>query len=56
MIEVDPLAFAVFAFLAVFSLAVGLYLVFTNPPKDDAKFLGIGAEKLSDDELARCES
>lgn len=51
MIELDPLALAAFAVLAVVSLVLGLYLVFTNPPKDESKFLGIGEEKLSDEEL-----
>lgn len=51
MIEIDPLALFAFATLAVVSLVLGLYLVVTNPPKDESKFLGIGAEKLDDDEL-----
>lgn len=51
MIEIDPLALVAFAVLAVVSLVLGVYLVFTNPPKDESKFLGVGAEKLSDEEL-----
>lgn len=51
MIEMDPLALVTFAVLAVVSLVLGVYLVFTNPPKDESKFLGIGEEKLSDEEL-----
>lgn len=37
--------------LAVVSLLIGLYLLSTNPPKDDEKFVGIGAEKATDEEL-----
>lgn len=55
MIEIDPLALLVFAGLAVTSLVLGLYLLFTNPPKDESKFLGVGAEKASDEELAERE-
>lgn len=51
MIELDPLALLVFASLAVISLALGLYLLFTNPPKDESKFVGVGAEKATDEEL-----
>lgn len=50
------LALVVIAGLGAFCFALGLYLVFTNPPKDEAKFLGIGAEKLSDEELRRREN
>ena len=51
MLELDPLALLTFGALAVVSLTLGLYLLFTNPPKDESKFLGVGAEKLSDEEL-----
>jgi hypothetical protein len=56
MIEIDPLALLLFAVLAVTSLVLGLYLLFTNPPKDESKFVGFGAEKASDDELAEREA
>jgi hypothetical protein len=42
----------VYATLVVVSLALGVYLLTTNPPKDESSFLGIGEEKLSDEELA----
>lgn len=51
---VDPsLAFLYVLMLcmAVFSLTIGVYLIFTNPPESKDKFIGIGAKKLSDEEL-----
>lgn len=42
----------VYATLVVVSLALGVYLLTTNPPKDESSFLGLGEEKLSDEELA----
>ncbi|WP_129113600.1 hypothetical protein [Halegenticoccus tardaugens] len=49
------LALVVIAVLAVICVALGVYLVTTNPPKDETKFIGLGKEKLSDEELARRE-
>lgn len=46
---------AVYAGLIVASLALGLYLLTTNPPKDESTFLGIGKEKLSEEELAETD-
>lgn len=37
--------------MAVFSLTLGIYLLVTNPPKDRSKFVGLGSEKLGDEEL-----
>ncbi|MFB6300004.1 MAG: hypothetical protein ABEH65_07055 [Halobacteriales archaeon] len=41
----------VFISLAAVALALGVYLVVTNPPKDDEAFIGIGKEKVSDKEF-----
>lgn len=41
--------------LAIVSLLIGLYLLSTDPPKDDEKFVGIGAEKANYDELNESE-
>ncbi|MFB6220234.1 MAG: hypothetical protein ABEH90_02230 [Halolamina sp.] len=46
---------AVYVSLIVASLTLGLYLLTTNPPKDESAFLGIGEEKLSDEELAQAD-
>lgn len=46
---------AVYAGLVVASLALGLYLLMTNPPKDESAFLGIGKEKLNEEELAEAD-
>lgn len=56
MIELDPLALLVFGFLAVLSLVLGVYLLTTNPPKDESKFVGVGAEKATDEELEKREA
>lgn len=45
------IALGVYAMLVIISLALGVYLLSTNPPKDESSFLGLGEEKLSDDEL-----
>lgn len=45
-------ALGVYALLVVISLALGVYLLSTNPPKNESSFLGLGEEKLNDDELA----
>ena len=37
--------------MAVLTVSIGVYLLRTNPPKDRSKFLGIGAEKIPDEEL-----
>lgn len=37
--------------MAVFTITLGTYLVLTNPPKDRAKVIGIGAEKAADAEF-----
>lgn len=42
----------VYGGLVLLSLALGVYLLTTNPPKDESSFLGVGEEKLSDEELA----
>jgi hypothetical protein len=39
--------------MAVLTLAVGVYLLVTNPPKNPDKLVGFGEEKLTDDELER---
>lgn len=45
-------ALVVYGGLILLSLALGVYLLTTNPPKDESSFLGLGAEKLSDEELS----
>ncbi len=37
--------------MAVLSVVLGVYLVFTNPPKDRSKFIGLRAEKMTDEEV-----
>jgi len=41
-----------FVVMAVFTAALAVYLIRTNPPKDDGAFIGLGKEKYSDDELS----
>ena len=42
--------------MTVSVLALGIYLIRTNPPKDKSTFIGLGKEKYSNEELAhRCE-
>lgn len=53
MINVVP--YLLFVALGAISLSIGVYLLRTNPPKDKSKFLGVGAEKLSDEEQAARE-
>lgn len=42
----------VYGTLILLSLTLGVYLLTTNPPKDESSFLGLGEEKLNDEELA----
>jgi len=42
----------VYGTLILLSLTLGLYLLTTNPPKDESSFLGFGEEKLGDEELS----
>lgn len=56
MVGVDPtVATAVVLLLgmAALTLAVGVYLLVTNPPRDPDKLVGFGEEKLTDEELER---
>jgi len=41
-----------FVAMAAVTFAMGVYLVATNPPKDDASFVGFGKEKYTNEELA----
>jgi len=45
-----------FAILAAVTLALAIYLVVTNPPKEEGVFLGIGKEKYTDEELLERQS
>lgn len=45
-------AFVLLLVMGVGTATLGGYLVFTNPPKDESTFVGLGEEKLSDDELS----
>jgi hypothetical protein len=49
------IALTVYATLVLVSLALGVYLLTTNPPKDESSFLGLGEKKLSDEELAEAD-
>jgi hypothetical protein len=45
-----------FSILATVTLALAIYLVVTNPPKEEGVFLGIGTEKYTDEELLERQS
>lgn len=40
-----------FVVMAVVTTALAIYLITTNPPKDESAFVGIGKEKFTDEEL-----
>jgi hypothetical protein len=42
--------------MAVFTAALGVYLLRTNPPKDESKFVGLGEEKMDAEELEEWEA
>lgn len=51
---VDPGVAAMFVLmlgLAGVSLTVGVYLLLTDPPADPERFIGVGSEKLPDEEF-----
>ncbi|MFD1514345.1 hypothetical protein [Halomarina rubra] len=55
MAPLDPgvaLMTVVMLAMAVGTFATGVYLVTTNPPVDESKFVGLGSEKLTDEQLA----
>jgi hypothetical protein len=57
-VQLDPTAVTAITLLfcmAVISAGLGLYLVFTNPPKDNSKFVGLRAQKMTDEEVAQYE-
>lgn len=45
-----------FFVLGTVTLALAIYLVVTNPPKEDGAFLGIGKEKYTNEELIERQS
>lgn len=45
------LALVVLLVMAASTATLGGYLVFTNPPKSESTFVGIGEEKMPDEEL-----
>ena len=50
----DPgpgVAFLIMLILGSFMIVLGVYLIFTNPPKNRRKFLGLGSEKMSKEEV-----
>lgn len=44
--------FVVLLGMSACTLALGTYLVVTNPPSDERKFVGLFSEKLADEDLA----
>jgi hypothetical protein len=52
---ISTVTVAVYAALIAASLTLGIYLLTTNPPKDESAFLGVGKEKLSEQELAETD-
>jgi hypothetical protein len=56
MVQIPILAIIFWIVMIVSVLALGIYLIRTNPPKDKSTFIGLGKEKYSNEELARrCE-
>ena len=52
MTPIDPAVAAgvlLLLLMAGVTTAVGVYLLVTNPPEDEAAFVGLGKEKVSDD-------
>jgi len=45
------LAAVVVLAMAALTAVLGVYLLTTNPPKDESKFVGVGAEKMDDEEV-----
>lgn len=39
--------------IAAFTTVVGIYLLMTNPPKDETAFVGFGTEKVSNGAVGR---
>ncbi|MFB6155617.1 MAG: hypothetical protein ABEJ22_06950 [Haloferacaceae archaeon] len=59
MTALDPsflAAVAVTLAMAAFTAALGVYLLRTNPPKDESRFVGLGEEKMDEEELAEWEA
>ena len=53
MVQIPILAIIFWTVMLVTVLSLGIYLIRTNPPKDESKFIGLGKEKFTDEELAR---
>ena len=53
MVQIPIFAMIFWTVMLVTVLALGIYLIRTNPPKDESKFIGFGEEKFTDEELAR---